>query len=175
MSRKPLTTQEEAQILHLKEVGILVDIMEQKISPYTIVVACGDGHEYPDIFDHHRSLCRANGHEDNGHLMIHHHLANGGPLVLAANSPLNHKLPGDEVLLAQMGDSFEIKETHHVLLRLHAPCGAARLIGMGPNEQVEALADIQARIMQAYPVVRISRLFDVRYPDGRQRSYFINL
>ncbi len=170
MSRKPLTDEELSEISQLRDCGRLVDIEDRKLSPYVIVVACGDGHEYPDIFDHHRSLCRS-----KGHIMIHNHLANGGPLVLQANSPLNHGLPGDEVLLAQMGDSFEIKETHHVLLRLHAPCGAARLIGMSPAGQIEALREVQQRIMAQYPVVQVSRLFDVRYPDGRQRSYFIDL
>jgi hypothetical protein len=171
MGRLVITETELAEVETLKENGTLKEIRHSKISPDCVVMACGDGHEYLDIFDHHRTLCRANGEE-----MIHQHLANGGPLMLEESSPLNEDLPGDEWMIRQIRRSlYDIKHTRNLLLRLHTPCRGARIVGAGPTLQVGILRNVVRRLDSRLDGVKINRLFDVRYADGRLRSYFINL
>ena len=174
MARKPrliLNTEEADEIGTLLGDKRLVSIVGHKIWPHVVVCGCGDGHEEDDIYRHHHGLCKARDEEP----MIHKNLTDGGALVLQWNWSLNFGLPGDELMIKKLGASMRFKETNVLVLRVHAPCRAARETPMGPLKQYEALQVGKSRMLAAYPKTVVCPFFDVRYADGKLRTYFAEL
>lgn len=93
-----------------KENGLLMPVEEMNS---VIMVSCGDGHRFRDIFLHILTLVG----------FVHPVVLNGGPLLIADNE--SDPLRQGDVMLANIDGAIEIKGFKNIVLVSHWPCGIA--------------------------------------------------
>ncbi len=94
-----------------------------------ILVTCGDGHRFRDIFLHQLTLTR----------FIHPIVLNGGPLLFAHDER--------DVLLRNIADAVKFKEFTDVILLAHWPCAIAHRENM-------TLAQVEEKTVEASVMVK---------------------
>jgi len=159
-------------------IRVLDDVQRDKYREPTgkvIVVPCADGHQMFDIckFQVERT---AEGTEP----MVHILSLNGGPLLLAPNSPLLEAGDTDDkVLLKHIGAANSIKGTPTVILKPHAPCGAAQAVSLSVIDVVELLIGAKQRMREHFPLLQVVPKLHVdwAYREGEldtKKSYFLS-
>jgi hypothetical protein len=137
-----------------------------------IQVACGDGDQFPDIYRHHRKICR----ENHGHERVHPITLDGGALLLSERSPLLVAgLPEDKVILHNIADAFMLKGFPTVALYAHAPCGRGSKAGVDIYQAAQLLIEGKARVKNTFPdKFKVACFFHVAYNNGKKRTYFVS-
>jgi hypothetical protein len=112
-------------------------------------------------------------------VMFHVLTANGGPLLIPEKSPLNIN-NARNFLMNQIREAIKIKNVKNIVLYTHAPCGAAGLVGLFIEEQVQLLMDAEKELVQRFPDITVTRYFHVDYSSQPQpghkskETYFVS-
>lgn len=119
----------------MRRAGLLQDVDGDRLKPRRGVVAviCGDGDQSHDIFKYLGDICQFYGER-----RVHPVALNGGPLLIAKNLPLSANLPDGDVLMRHALDGADIKQIDVIIVKGHAPCGAAGKHKADDPEQVVA-------------------------------------
>ena len=156
--------------------GVLQDVKGELLNRKNGVVycACSDGDQFHDRYCR-QSLFQMEQRAD--HPRIHPLTLNGGPLLCHPKSPLvnvNSTLAYDyyEMLFA----STNMKETWSIILEGHAPCAAARKIGLSLFAQldIQMYVSVMARHRGDLENIDIVDHFHLSYGCARKRTHFIN-
>jgi len=172
----PLTQSDRDLVLSLRKRGTLRDIAQEKIPPLAFVWSCGDGDRFEQL-EYLFSLMRGKG----GKRTIKPHLFtwNGGPLVLAADSPLED---GRKFAFRQFLAATALKpHIRACIMQGHLICGAA------DSAELDILSTLRI-LKQSF--LELKRFIDKRsltqivfmvclvhgdYGDGTMRTYEFNI
>ncbi len=159
------------------ELQVLCDVNPKEYREPTgkvILVPCADGHQMFDICEYQKSLTV------EGHIpMVHPLSLNGGPLLLAAGSPLlSEGDKDDEVLLKHIAQAYSIKGTPTIILYSHAPCGAARVHNLSIVDVVELMLAAKDRLKALFDNLQVIPKLHVDWATGesqmKKNSYFVS-
>lgn len=115
-----------------KKNGLLMPVKQMH---NIVMVSCGDGHRFRDIFLHILTLVG----------LVHPVVLNGGPLLIADNE--NDPLRQGDVMLANIDGAIEIKGFTDIVLVSHWPCAIALKKGLG-------IVDVLIKTVAAAQIVR---------------------
>lgn len=168
-----LTREDRETIREFRTRGILQDVEAHRLDQKegVILVTCGDGDRFFDIFNYQVRMQA--GHRV--HPRIHLLSWNGGPLTLAENSPVNHIPGASDVFLKHVEDAHRLKTIHSVALKAHAPCGAAYGASLSFRRVVELLFSAKYRVKKCTPPgTTVACFLHVDYGDMLRRTYYID-
>ncbi|MBI5370210.1 hypothetical protein HZA85_03420 [Candidatus Uhrbacteria bacterium] len=174
-----LSTFDREVIGILREENVLQDGEAHLLESPTgvIVVACSDGDQMPDIFDHYRDLARAGEWPVRPHMLCLH----GGAMLIAPDCPLYRAFHVDELLLQHIreAEGLDLKGIGTVVLYVHAPCGAAGLANLTVVNQLDMLMRAKARVKAIDMTNRVICFVHVDYGNEgngshRRRTYFMS-
>lgn len=172
----PLTQSDLDLILSLRQRGIFLDIAQEKIPPLAFVWSCGDG----DRFEQLEYLFRLmRGKDGKRTIKPHLFIWNGGPLVLAADSPLED---GRKFAFRQFLAATELKpHIRACIIQGHVVCGAADSAELDILSTLRILKQsclelkrfIEKRNLNKQ-IVFVTCLVHVDYGNGTMRTYEFN-
>lgn len=133
LSAKDLTIEER-----LREAGVLEPLDGNRLDQRkgVILVPCGDGRRFNDIFRHHRKVARS----QRRNPLVHVLSLNGGALNIAEGSPLPEAERKGFSLMVDIAGARELMGISTVALYAHAPCGAATKLTDPPLDIEEVVA-----------------------------------
>ena len=169
----PLRKSDDHALRSLRRGGVLRDIEQNQLdaSNGVILIACGDGDQFHDLFRHKIDIFAAQRDAPRIHALT----LNGGALVLSERSPLNKSLPNDLVLLDHIRGAIKLKEILTVAIYVHAPCGMAKLHGINFEGTIQLLVEAKRRIRRelAHPDLKVAAFCHVDWEDGK-RTYHVS-
>lgn len=136
-----------------REQGVLVpvdDSRELGESKGVILLACGDGNRFPELFSFHRELIHTQGGADCVHVITR----NGGALRLSDKSMRRG-------ILEDVREAIELKGITTISAYVHGPCGWAALRGYSFDkvmEHTERARSILVREFGGVPAFRVNML-----------------
>ena len=143
-----------------------------------IIVPCGDGDQFPDIYKHHSTVVMQSEHPRTHTLAL-----NGGALLLPKTSPLNHGLREDLVLIYHIERARMLKGIDTVALYAHWPCGVACDAEMNFFSALQLLVQAKERLKselrimgerEEMRVAKVACYMHLASPEGKRRTYFIS-
>jgi hypothetical protein len=169
----PLKKDDASVLRSMRKGGVLRDIQSNRIDAHNgvILVACGDGDQFYDLFSHKAEILAP----QRGAPRIHPLTLNGGGLLIPENSPFNKDLPHDRVLLTNIAGAMKLKEIYTVALCVHAPCGMARSAGLDFETMIRLLVEAKRRIRCEiqHPELKVAAFCHVDWEDGK-RTYHVS-
>lgn len=162
----------------LRAAGVLQPLNDHLLEKKALIVTCADGHQMPDLFNHHvRSTCTKHNLDD---CLLHTIALNGGALLIPCDSPLIDKHDReDRVILRHLKKAIELKSTpkepvEQIVLYAHGPCGAAGLAELDLTGVLMLLMKAKLRLRKAFSEMEnISCFF--HYDNAiTKRTYFVS-
>ncbi len=158
--------------------GVLQPLKDHLLERKAVIITCSDGHQMPDLFNHHlNATCALHNLED---CLLHTIALNGGALLIPCDSPLIDKRDReDKVILRHLRKAIELKSTpeapvEQIALYAHGPCGAAGLAHLDLADVLMLLMKAKLRLRKAFSdIENISCFF--HYDSGEtKRTYFVH-
>jgi hypothetical protein len=141
--------------------------------PGVIAVACADGHHLLALLKYHTAMCLDPATPD-GEQCFHVLTRNGGGLVLSPEFMRRRHTPQLDVnLLREIRESDDLKDTTHLDLFTHWPCGAALKVGLDFEAAVRTAMEGFERAKIDLPHFTITPFLMV-YAQGERRTYLLS-
>jgi carbonic anhydrase len=161
----------------LRNAGVLQPLNDHLLEKKALIVTCADGHQMPDLFNHHLKSCTR---DDLDELLLHTIALNGGALLIPCDSPLvDQRDREDRVILRHLRKAIELKSTptspvEQIVLYAHGPCGAAGLANLDLTGVLMLLMKAKLRLRKAFSEIdNISCFF--HYDNAvTKRTYFVS-
>ncbi len=162
---------DKGYIAQLREGGVLKDDDGKKLhTPQgVIMVACSDGDQMADVFEHTCQLAESGGGKKRVHTLMNH----GGAMLLSPRAPLYEDHAADEFLIRQINEARKMKKIDTVALVVHAPCGAANMADLSVIEVIDHMFRGKKQLKERWPNMKVACFVHVDFGD-RKRMYFVS-
>lgn len=153
---------------------VLRDVQQHQIDARNgvVLVACGDGDQFHDLYRHKTEILAP----QRGEPRIHPLILNGGALLIPHDSPFNRDLPNDGVLLQNIAGAIKLKDIRTIAIYVHAPCGMARSAELNFEEIIRLLVAAKRRIRHELSHVdglKVAAFCHIHWEDGK-RTYHVS-
>lgn len=162
----------------LRAAGVLQPLKDHLLEKKAVIITCSDGHQMPDLFNHHLNTTCALHNLDE--CLLHTIALNGGALLIPCDSPLIDKRDReDRVIMRHLRKALELKSTpeapiEQIVLYAHGPCGAAGLAALNLTEVLMLLMKAKLRLRKAFPEVENISCFFHYDNSATKRTYFVS-
>jgi len=167
----PLTRDELEFVQELKDIGVLRKIrnFDDTYKGGFVFCVCGDCDRFPELYRYQKNKCKEAGYPIRSHLIA----LNGGPLLIANNSPLN--TDGEsKIIKKHIAGAMQIKSIETIVAMFHWQCGAALNAGMSIEETFACYYNGIQELQSAHPDARIITKCHLHKPEEFS-SYIINM
>ncbi len=171
----PLTSEDMLVYGMLRDARVLQPVAAHELDERqgVILVSCGDGDHFTDIFTNHQRINVV--HREASR--IHSLSLNGGALLIAEGSPLNGEFRKDLILINDIQVARDLKDIHTVALYVHRPCGAAQMAGLDFLTTIDLLMNAKARLkveLSNTPPLKLACFLHIAFADGSKKTYFVS-
>lgn len=165
----------ESVLRSMRRGGVLCDVDTHRLDAKNgvILVACGDGDQFHDLFGYKASILAPQ--QNDVPPRIHPLTLNGGALLIPEESPFNAEIPYDQVLLRNIDGAMNLKGIRTVAVYVHAPCGMARTANLDIADVIRLLVSAKRRIRRELerPGLHVAAFCHVDWLEGK-RTYFVS-
>jgi hypothetical protein len=169
----PLKKEDGHVLQSLRKRDVLRDIEGNRLAADNgvILVTCGDGDQFADLFQHKAGMVAGT----TGKPRFHTLSLNGGALLIPKGSPFNQDIPYDQVLLENIREAVRLKDIFTVAVYVHAPCGKAKSASLDFADVIGLAVDAKRRIRDEVRVsgLKVAAFCHVDWEDGK-RTYHIS-
>ncbi len=172
-----LTNQDYEIICDLKRRGLLKDVAPHRIHAPNgfMALVCSDCDQLHDKIDFLRNVSTAAANLERVHLFA---LNGGGTLM----SPYSETRIGNEheILLGHARNAMKMKEMDTLILKCHAPCGAAAAAGLDFHAVLGRTFEGKRYAKKHIPDIHVVCFVQIdfgdrRPPETRKRTYAVTL
>lgn len=166
-----LDADDRRYVTQLREAGVLKDDDGHKLNTPqgVIMVACSDGDQMGDVYEHTCHLAESNsGKKRRVHTLMNH----GGAMLLSPRNLLYVDRAPDEFLIQQIAKARKTNGVNTVVLVVHAPCGAAEMAELSVVEVIDHMFRGKKQLKEYWPELKVACFIHVDF-GNKKRMYFV--